>query len=200
MTARAEQVLTEALSLPPSERAQLAERLFSSLDISQEELDRLWAQEADSRIDAYDRGDIKAISASDVFKDEVDFTIDTEDPVASLTYSGKTKVGGEISLVCDAKDSLSDIAKVEFFYGPSGSRAKLNKIKTVESGSGNLYKAIFIPAEEGLHFFESVAYDDAGNSKSSNIVQVVVGEGEVNPTNTPQSQDQPTSIQGSDDI
>ena len=68
MTARAEQVLTAALSLPPSERAQLAERLFSSLYISQEELDRLWAQEADSRIDAYDRGDIKAISASDVFK------------------------------------------------------------------------------------------------------------------------------------
>ena len=68
MTARAEQVLTEALSLPPSERAQLAERLFSSLDISQQELDRLWAQEADSRIDGYDRGDIKAVSANDVFK------------------------------------------------------------------------------------------------------------------------------------
>ena len=68
MTARTEQVLSEALSLPPSERAQLAERLFSSLDISQEELDRLWAQEADSRIDAYNRGDIKAVSANDVFK------------------------------------------------------------------------------------------------------------------------------------
>ena len=68
MTARAEQVLSEALSLAPSERAQLAERLFSSLDISQKELDRLWAQEADSRIDAYDRGDIKAVSANDVFK------------------------------------------------------------------------------------------------------------------------------------
>jgi putative addiction module component (TIGR02574 family) len=68
MTARAEQVLSEALSLPPSERAQLAERLFSSLDISQKELDRLWAQEADSRIDAYERGDIKAVSANDVFK------------------------------------------------------------------------------------------------------------------------------------
>ena len=68
MTARTEQVLSEALSLPPSERAQLAERLFSSLDISQEELDRLWAQEADSRIDAYDCGDIKAVSANDVFK------------------------------------------------------------------------------------------------------------------------------------
>ena len=68
MTARAEQVLSEALSLAPSERAQLAERLFSSLDISQEEIDHLWAQEADSRIDAYNRGDIKAVSANDVFK------------------------------------------------------------------------------------------------------------------------------------
>jgi len=68
MTARTEQVLSEALSLPPSERAQLAERLFSSLDISQKELDILWAKEADSRIDAYDRGDIKAVSANDVYK------------------------------------------------------------------------------------------------------------------------------------
>jgi putative addiction module component (TIGR02574 family) len=68
MTARAEQVLSEALRLAPSERAQLAERLFSSLDISQQEIDRLWAQEADSRIEAYNRGDIKAVSAKDVFK------------------------------------------------------------------------------------------------------------------------------------
>ena len=68
MTERAEQVLSEALSLAPSERAQLAERLLSSLDISQDELDRLWAQEADSRIDAYNRGDIKAVSAKHVFK------------------------------------------------------------------------------------------------------------------------------------
>jgi len=68
MTARAKQVLSEALSLPPSERAQLAERLFSSLDVSQKELYSLWAKEADSRIDAYDRGDIKAVSANDVYK------------------------------------------------------------------------------------------------------------------------------------
>lgn len=68
MTANAEQVLANALSLPPNERAQLAEQLFASLDISQDELDRLWAQEADSRIDAYERGEIKAIPASKVFK------------------------------------------------------------------------------------------------------------------------------------
>jgi putative addiction module component (TIGR02574 family) len=68
MTARAEQILNEALGLPSSERAQLAERLFSSLDISQQELDRLWAEEADSRIDAYERGQVKAIPANKVFK------------------------------------------------------------------------------------------------------------------------------------
>jgi putative addiction module component (TIGR02574 family) len=68
MSARAEQVLAEALSLPPSERAELAEQLFSSLDISQNELDRLWAKEADSRIDAYERGQIITISAQQVFK------------------------------------------------------------------------------------------------------------------------------------
>jgi len=68
MTANAEQVLANALSLPPAKRAELAERLFASLDISQDELDRLWAQEADSRIDAYERGEIKTIPAHKVFK------------------------------------------------------------------------------------------------------------------------------------
>jgi putative addiction module component (TIGR02574 family) len=68
MTERTDQILSQALGLPPSERAKLAERLFSSLDISQEKRDRLWAQEADSRIDAYERGEIKAIPANKVFK------------------------------------------------------------------------------------------------------------------------------------
>ena len=68
MNARAQKVLNEALSLSPSERAQLAERLFSSLDISQQELDRLWRKEADSRIDAYERGELKSIPANKVFK------------------------------------------------------------------------------------------------------------------------------------
>jgi putative addiction module component (TIGR02574 family) len=68
MTARAEQVLAEALTLPTQERAQLAEQLFTSLDISSEEIERLWAAAAESRIDAYERGEIKAVSSEDVFK------------------------------------------------------------------------------------------------------------------------------------
>ncbi len=68
MTARAEQVIAEALSLSPNERTQLAEQLFASLNISYEEIEQLWAEEAESRIDAYERGEIKAVSAEDVFK------------------------------------------------------------------------------------------------------------------------------------
>jgi putative addiction module component (TIGR02574 family) len=68
MTARTEQLLADASQLPLGERAQLAERLFSSLDISQDELDRLWAEEADNRIEAYEEGRIKTISSHKVFK------------------------------------------------------------------------------------------------------------------------------------
>lgn len=68
MTERAEQLLADALQLPLGERAQLAERLFSSLNISQDELDRMWANEADNRIDAHDDGQINTIPSHQVFK------------------------------------------------------------------------------------------------------------------------------------
>jgi putative addiction module component (TIGR02574 family) len=72
MSKRATQVLEEALSLPPGERAELIDRLLSSLDSpSRQRIDELWAQEAEDRLDAFERGEIKAISAKDVF-DEID--------------------------------------------------------------------------------------------------------------------------------
>ncbi|MGA2401577.1 MAG: addiction module protein [Syntrophobacteraceae bacterium] len=72
MSSRGTQVLKEALSLPPAERAEIAERLLSSLDPpSQEGMDQLWGMEAENRVDAFDRGEIKAIPARQVF-DQVD--------------------------------------------------------------------------------------------------------------------------------
>ncbi len=69
MTTRGEQILEEALSLPPKERAEIAERILSSLDLAtQQENDRLWAKEVESRIDAYERGELKAVPADEVFK------------------------------------------------------------------------------------------------------------------------------------
>jgi putative addiction module component (TIGR02574 family) len=68
MSNRAE-MLKKALSLPPCERAELAERLLSSLDPpTQEKLDELWAAEAEDRLDAIDRGEIEAVPAEQVFE------------------------------------------------------------------------------------------------------------------------------------
>jgi putative addiction module component (TIGR02574 family) len=68
MSKKGAQVLEDALSLPPAERAEVAERLLSSLDASRvERIDALWAAEAEDRIEAFDRGEIKAVSASDAF-------------------------------------------------------------------------------------------------------------------------------------
>ena len=62
-------VVNDALSLPPKSRARLAEKLLESLDDpKQKEIDRLWAEEAEDRIDAYERGDLKAIPGKEVFR------------------------------------------------------------------------------------------------------------------------------------
>jgi hypothetical protein len=49
-------IFKEALTLSPSQKAQLIDKLISSLDKSAREIDELWAKEAEDRIDAYDRG------------------------------------------------------------------------------------------------------------------------------------------------
>lgn len=68
MSKRADHILTEALELPPVERAELIENLLSSFEFqSRKFIDALWAQEAEERIDAFDRGEMDAIPAEDVF-------------------------------------------------------------------------------------------------------------------------------------
>ncbi len=66
--ATTDNILKEALTLKPSEKAQLIDKLISSLDKSDKEIDELWAREAEDRIDAYDLGKIKAISLEKVLK------------------------------------------------------------------------------------------------------------------------------------
>ncbi len=69
MTTHAQQVLEEAVGLPPIERAELVEGILSSFDFpSRADIDAAWAREAEDRIDAYERGDIAAIPASKVFE------------------------------------------------------------------------------------------------------------------------------------
>lgn len=60
-------ILDQALELNARERANIAEKLLFSLDKPDQKIDDLWAKEADSRIKAYQRGEIETISSETVF-------------------------------------------------------------------------------------------------------------------------------------
>ena len=64
------QILAAGLQLPHDERAQLIEGILSSFAPEQRQrIDLLWAQEAEGRIDAYDRGELRSVPAEEVFAD-----------------------------------------------------------------------------------------------------------------------------------
>ena len=70
MPKHGKQILTDALKLPPVERAELVENLLTSFEFqSREKIDALWAQEVEERIDAFERAEIAAIPAKDVFEE-----------------------------------------------------------------------------------------------------------------------------------
>ena len=61
-------LLEEALALPINERADLVDRLLSSLDPSEPKIEKLWAAEVEDRIDALERGDLRTLSAEEFFR------------------------------------------------------------------------------------------------------------------------------------
>ena len=61
-------IAAEALELPLTARAELASQLLDSLDdLSEEENDQLWAEEAERRYAEYKAGTIEAVPAEEVF-------------------------------------------------------------------------------------------------------------------------------------
>jgi len=60
--------LKDALTLKPAEKAELVNKLLSSLDKPDRDIDQLWAKEAESRIDAFEQGKLKAITLEMVLK------------------------------------------------------------------------------------------------------------------------------------
>jgi putative addiction module component (TIGR02574 family) len=68
MSRSAKDLAAEALELPLTARAELARQLLDSLDdLSEEENDLLWAEEAERRFAEYKAGAIEAIPADEVF-------------------------------------------------------------------------------------------------------------------------------------
>lgn len=65
-----EQLEAEALSLPSSDRARLAQRLLASLDDEEAEdpqvVERAWEEEVRRRLEAYHAGKVQTIPASEV--------------------------------------------------------------------------------------------------------------------------------------
>lgn len=72
MTIQAKDVLKQALDLSPIERAEIIEEILSSFDFpNRDEIDRRWADEAEARLAAYDKGLMGSTPAEVVF-DEID--------------------------------------------------------------------------------------------------------------------------------
>ena len=61
-------IIKDALNLKPSEKAEVIDKLLTSLDKPDAKLDKLWAEEAESRIDAYEQGKLKAVTLKEVLK------------------------------------------------------------------------------------------------------------------------------------
>ena len=63
-----ERVIEEALSLPADIRLSLVEKLLISLNLPiDEEIDRLWAEEAERRVSQIEEGKIKMVPGEEVF-------------------------------------------------------------------------------------------------------------------------------------
>ncbi|WP_321400796.1 addiction module protein [Maridesulfovibrio sp.] len=60
-------ITDQALQLAPVQRAELIESLLASFDSRRKSIDSKWANEAESRIDAFEQGKIDSVSADDVF-------------------------------------------------------------------------------------------------------------------------------------
>jgi len=66
MTISRETLVNEALSLPPVERVAVIDRLLASLDEPDQKLDALWAEEAEARLEAFERGDIRSVTLEEM--------------------------------------------------------------------------------------------------------------------------------------
>jgi putative addiction module component (TIGR02574 family) len=66
MTEAAKDLSAKARKLSPAERLELVDDVLASLDEPDPQIDRLWAKEAEERLAAYRRGEIKAVPLQEV--------------------------------------------------------------------------------------------------------------------------------------
>ena len=64
-----EELLKEALKLKPQDRFTMVDGLLRSLDQPDAEVDAIWAEEAEKRLQAYRAGKLAGIPMEEVFRD-----------------------------------------------------------------------------------------------------------------------------------
>ena len=65
----ASELISVAESLPLEMKTELIDRLINSLNPSREEIDALWAQEAERRVEELESGKVEAIPGEEVFRE-----------------------------------------------------------------------------------------------------------------------------------
>ena len=69
MSTSLKQIEEQARALSAEDRAKLAEALLESLQAPLSDIEKAWAEEIEQRLAAFDRGEISAYPAEDVFAD-----------------------------------------------------------------------------------------------------------------------------------
>ena len=65
---KTDELFAEAVSLPVDVRTQLVDKILRSLHPTQKEIDGLWAEEAEKRVEEIKSGKVKTIPGDEVFK------------------------------------------------------------------------------------------------------------------------------------
>lgn len=67
MIQRTDPIVQQLAAMPDFDRLQLVDYLLESLDMPDPEIERFWVAEAESRWDAYQRGELSTVSVHEVF-------------------------------------------------------------------------------------------------------------------------------------
>jgi len=62
-----EEIFLDISPLKSIDKLQLVEKILTSLNPIDKEIETIWANEAEERLDAYDKGLLSTVSAKDVF-------------------------------------------------------------------------------------------------------------------------------------
>ena len=62
-----EEIFLDVSPLKSLDKLQLVEKILSSLNPIDKNIENIWANEAEDRLEAYDKGLLSAVSAKDVF-------------------------------------------------------------------------------------------------------------------------------------